>query len=1060
MSSRLPPASVAAVSTDTDIFSITDAHLAERLRFIREIGAGNWGCVWLCAPKTNETRTDSTNANVAVKLVFREKKPTTAQRVRSLWNEMKIVRALKQDPHPSIVPFHSFIITPSFAIITMEYLPHLVPVEVPEPKAREWFRSLLSAVSFLHGRGVVHNDIKPANILLSTKKVPVLVDFGFAERYEPNAKRAFLSNLAYGTPEYLSPERARGNVHDTRRSDMWSLGITFFEILIGRTPFEYVEGEKFTTPEDLERYWLRTVKGKWVGEWKMSKSAERFLRRLIAPNVEIRCTALEAMEDKYWAIETAVEISKNMLDVISSPPPPAKTPSRVKKTDSKSLMTPNKENIERVTPERPASANEKRTRVAARPNRHVHQHILPPIEGSPRTPRTAARHKLPISAAHNSPRATPAPKPRAPVTRKPVPLYVDDENKSPIKPKNMGTRSSEIKERNRRSRVLVDSTSRIRNVETPKRGPVVRANEKVKQADSVKTLGSGSYDRVKAFERLKQLERSRFLEEEDQEEEERGDKQEPILLRKPSSQYMHVVLSASGFSTESAAKTVMDMSFERQKAADSSFTLASDFKGNLGHRSSQDERPVEGNGLYGRSFQTPSPVEMCARSNTTDSSLTLFKQSIRVSVEKSLRLYKSSTLGRTSVRKASRRASEELTSKSKVIHRDSWYKDSFVHDAKTSLPVGRPVLRNEQINAESKVDRLSLWVRNVEQVVKEAKENFASSSVTPLPPLPVRRASRPAVPRASRAPRKILAADQIFQTGVSESILPACETTNKTSEGSSTVVVSIPAKEASPVSPASPSRARRATISASPGLKTTLTDNIDVSPSRRKEKAKSSGNLNLVRPISPLYQLQKELERDEDNSIPNLSKVLDRSIFVARTMSTPHLDDVFQVLATPSSPRTVAVARDPITRPLSPPKSPPPSNVLRESSSSPVLNSPNRRHIEGVYDRLLMAATGVKRVGRGYQSDVSVPAQQCVPVSMQKKNSKLFGRSVRAVHPPVSYDNPGKSGDAEEFGLMSVSYSTSFRDDANKSVNAVRKAFKAIVTGKSVARRQSKAVKI
>lgn len=40
---------------------------------------------------------------------------------------------------------------------------------------------------------------------------------------------------------------------------MWSLGVTFFEILVGRTPFEYVEGEKFATPEDLERYWSRTV---------------------------------------------------------------------------------------------------------------------------------------------------------------------------------------------------------------------------------------------------------------------------------------------------------------------------------------------------------------------------------------------------------------------------------------------------------------------------------------------------------------------------------------------------------------------------------------------------------------------------------------------------------------------------------------------------------------------------------------------------------------------------------------------------------------------------------
>lgn len=59
--------------------------------------------------------------------------------------------------------------------------------------------------------------------------------------------------------QYLAPERARGLPHDTRKSDVWSLGITFFEILVGRTPFEETEGEQFNTNEDLEKYWARTV---------------------------------------------------------------------------------------------------------------------------------------------------------------------------------------------------------------------------------------------------------------------------------------------------------------------------------------------------------------------------------------------------------------------------------------------------------------------------------------------------------------------------------------------------------------------------------------------------------------------------------------------------------------------------------------------------------------------------------------------------------------------------------------------------------------------------------
>ena len=59
--------------------------------------------------------------------------------------------------------------------------------------------------------------------------------------------------------QYLSPERARGLPHDTRKSDIWALGVTFFEILVGRTPFEYEEGEQFANKADLEKYWGRTV---------------------------------------------------------------------------------------------------------------------------------------------------------------------------------------------------------------------------------------------------------------------------------------------------------------------------------------------------------------------------------------------------------------------------------------------------------------------------------------------------------------------------------------------------------------------------------------------------------------------------------------------------------------------------------------------------------------------------------------------------------------------------------------------------------------------------------
>ncbi|EIW80879.1 kinase-like protein, partial [Coniophora puteana RWD-64-598 SS2] len=281
-----------------DVHRVTDDRVAHYLQFIQEIGFGNWGSVWLAHPR--HAHHQAVGMPVAVKLVIRDQTPENAARLRSLWREMKIVSAFKDDPHPSIVPFHSFIMTPLRAMITMPYLPRLVPVEVPEPKAKNWFRSLLSGIHFLHVRGVVHNDIKPANILLSPEGVPVLVDFGFAEKTQRNKLNPFQSNLTYGTPEYLSPERARGIAHDTRKSDVWSLGVTFFEILVGRTPFELAEGESLETQEDLEKYWERTMRGEWVGTWSFSKSVEKLLRRMIMPNADLRCNTEQATRDVYW----------------------------------------------------------------------------------------------------------------------------------------------------------------------------------------------------------------------------------------------------------------------------------------------------------------------------------------------------------------------------------------------------------------------------------------------------------------------------------------------------------------------------------------------------------------------------------------------------------------------------------------------------------------------------------------------------------------------------------------------------------------------------------------
>ena len=190
---------------------------------------------------------------------------------------------------------------------------------------------------------------------------------------------------------------------------------------------------------------------------------------------------------------------------------------------------------------------------------------------------------------------------RPAVVRKPVPVFVP----SPVKdPKGQA----------KRARPLADTTSRLNNISPSKRGPVSPTSPLGKvvkaQAETAKKFGSGSYDRVKAFERLKQLERSRFLMEDDDdlyadsdanedpskpeetglEELEREDAVHEITLApKPSTGLMtSTSIGDMSSSTKVDSKHVPSRVFERPKTASSSVTLMTDFKNTL-----VDRKPVE-----------------------------------------------------------------------------------------------------------------------------------------------------------------------------------------------------------------------------------------------------------------------------------------------------------------------------------------------------------------------------------------------------------------------------------------------------------------------------------
>ena len=98
------------------------------------------------------------------------------------------------------------------------------------------------ALSYAHGHGIVHRDVKPSNILLPASDWPLLADFGLVKLAQ--AEEALTkAGTSMGTPAYVAPEQARGDEVD-RRSDVYSLGIILFELITGRLPFDYPNPNK------------------------------------------------------------------------------------------------------------------------------------------------------------------------------------------------------------------------------------------------------------------------------------------------------------------------------------------------------------------------------------------------------------------------------------------------------------------------------------------------------------------------------------------------------------------------------------------------------------------------------------------------------------------------------------------------------------------------------------------------------------------------------------------------------------------------------------------------
>jgi serine/threonine protein kinase len=206
--------------------------LIKGYRFMRKLGSTEHSGVYLA-------ERESTHLQVVLKVL--RQMSEQGDSIGAFERFLQEYETIAEMDHPNIVKIYDLGVSDHHAHIAMEYLDggdlrHAIEEGANELDSVSYLRQIASALSAVHEKNVLHRDLKPGNIMLRKNGTIALIDFGLAKRAKLESEITDKGEI-FGTPYYMSPEQGHGSSVD-ERSDIYSLGVIFFELLTGEKPFK------------------------------------------------------------------------------------------------------------------------------------------------------------------------------------------------------------------------------------------------------------------------------------------------------------------------------------------------------------------------------------------------------------------------------------------------------------------------------------------------------------------------------------------------------------------------------------------------------------------------------------------------------------------------------------------------------------------------------------------------------------------------------------------------------------------------------------------------------